>query len=624
MSYELSQQVQANKDAIDAIQRISELPTRAAFDGTEYIPITYADVSGVNGQSEGKSLLSTVFARKYKEKTADYTIEANDRAYVINFRGNNLTATIPDDLGFIIGEKIIIVQYGTGFSIAKGSNVTLNKPQAFVDTEFSVYEIRKTANNEFVAIQWGAASAGGGGAVDSVNSQTGVVVLNADDIDDASTAHKFVTAAQLAKIDAVANLEFQTEITASTTVFDGTQKGGGKIYPFNSSAAQTLQIDSGDYIENDTINIERRGVGTLEIVQGTGVRFRGVRDVDNRFFVNDTNSMVSLLCRGSEEFSIVGNLKRGYFGAVSTSTYGELKENDTNVDVTVTGSGFASNMIVTVSSNATQANPFTFVSATEITLHLTAVGVENDTVSVTYDNGDLITDVDAITILPEVTITYDDYTAWFKLDETSGTVVTDETGNHNGTNNGTTDINNTGKVNTSYAFNGTDNYISGLGALGITGFPFTVRFWIKDATFGETKHIMANNTTNFTGLGIYLNNDKIAIRLGDGSGGGSSNRINYTTEGVLTAGQWNHVSIKCTDLNTHEFKLNNFTVANTLHSGTVASASFATADYNIARYENASSNYAFELDELTVHNRALTDSELTDMYNLENAGTPII
>ena len=43
-------------------------------------------------------------------------------------------------------------------------------------------------------------SSAGGGAVDSVNSQTGVVVLDADDIDDTSTTNKFATSAQLADI----------------------------------------------------------------------------------------------------------------------------------------------------------------------------------------------------------------------------------------------------------------------------------------------------------------------------------------------------------------------------------------------------------------------------------------
>lgn len=41
---------------------------------------------------------------------------------------------------------------------------------------------------------------GGSGAVDSVNGQTGVVVLDADDIDDTSTSHKFVTSSDITKL----------------------------------------------------------------------------------------------------------------------------------------------------------------------------------------------------------------------------------------------------------------------------------------------------------------------------------------------------------------------------------------------------------------------------------------
>lgn len=41
---------------------------------------------------------------------------------------------------------------------------------------------------------------GGGGAVDSVNGQTGVVVLDADDIDDTATTNKFVTAGDITKL----------------------------------------------------------------------------------------------------------------------------------------------------------------------------------------------------------------------------------------------------------------------------------------------------------------------------------------------------------------------------------------------------------------------------------------
>jgi hypothetical protein len=44
---------------------------------------------------------------------------------------------------------------------------------------------------------WVEQSGGGGGAVDSVNGQVGVVVLDADDIDDSTTVNKFVTDADL-------------------------------------------------------------------------------------------------------------------------------------------------------------------------------------------------------------------------------------------------------------------------------------------------------------------------------------------------------------------------------------------------------------------------------------------
>lgn len=52
-------------------------------------------------------------------------------------------------------------------------------------------------------------------AVDSVNTQTGAVVLDADDIDDASTAHKFATAAQLSKLDGI---EANADVTDATNV----------------------------------------------------------------------------------------------------------------------------------------------------------------------------------------------------------------------------------------------------------------------------------------------------------------------------------------------------------------------------------------------------------------------
>jgi hypothetical protein len=54
-----------------------------------------------------------------------------------------------------------------------------------------------------------------GGAVDSVNGKTGVVVLDADDIDDTSTTNKFTTATDISKL---AGIEANADVTDSTNV----------------------------------------------------------------------------------------------------------------------------------------------------------------------------------------------------------------------------------------------------------------------------------------------------------------------------------------------------------------------------------------------------------------------
>ena len=69
----------------------------------------------------------------------------------------------------------------------------------------------------------GIASGAEVNTVDSVNTQTGAVVLDADDIDDTSTTHKFTTAADISKLAGIAtgaevNVDTDLSYTASTRV----------------------------------------------------------------------------------------------------------------------------------------------------------------------------------------------------------------------------------------------------------------------------------------------------------------------------------------------------------------------------------------------------------------------
>ena len=87
-------------------------------------------------------------------------------------------------------------------------------------------------------------------AVDSVAGKTGVVTLDADDIDDTSTTHKFATAAQLTKVD-------------DTSVFTSTEKTklsgistGAEVNAVESVNTQTgaIVLDADDLSDASTTN----------------------------------------------------------------------------------------------------------------------------------------------------------------------------------------------------------------------------------------------------------------------------------------------------------------------------------------------------------------------------------
>lgn len=90
---------------------------------------------------------------------------------------------------------------------------TANSALAAVPTGGTTGQVLAKASNASRDTAWVAA--GGGGAVDSVNTQTGVVVLDADDISDTSTTHKYTTAADITKLGAI---EANADVTDATNV----------------------------------------------------------------------------------------------------------------------------------------------------------------------------------------------------------------------------------------------------------------------------------------------------------------------------------------------------------------------------------------------------------------------
>ncbi len=124
----------------------------------------------------------------------------------------------------------------------------------------------KTINNQSLEGS-GNIVISGGGAVDSVNSQTGVVVLDADDISDSSTTNKFVTSAEKTAIThsnrSILDAITESFTTALKTAYDGAKSNidallltGARLINASeiTKLSNTSGTNSGDNATNTTSN----------------------------------------------------------------------------------------------------------------------------------------------------------------------------------------------------------------------------------------------------------------------------------------------------------------------------------------------------------------------------------
>lgn len=97
---------------------------------------------------------------------------------------------------------VVAGHVGVGDAGVAGGPVRLANVGLYGNTTTSAVSL--TAGSVSVSVSAIGATAGGSGAVDSVNGQTGTVVLDPDDLDDTSTTNKFATAAELSKLAGIA------------------------------------------------------------------------------------------------------------------------------------------------------------------------------------------------------------------------------------------------------------------------------------------------------------------------------------------------------------------------------------------------------------------------------------
>jgi hypothetical protein len=95
----------------------------------------------------------------------------------------------------------------------------------------------------------------GGGAVDSVNTQTGAVVLDADDIDDSSTSHKFVSQTEMDKLDHI-TITTDVNITTLKNLADTNNAGVLLAASTANAASANLNTHEGSLENHDDIGFD--------------------------------------------------------------------------------------------------------------------------------------------------------------------------------------------------------------------------------------------------------------------------------------------------------------------------------------------------------------------------------
>lgn len=112
----------------------------------------------------------------------------------------------------------LAVEHNSDGTLKKAGDITQASQNAAsalaaIPTGGTTGQVLAKASNANRDTAWVAA--GSGGAVDSVNTQTGTVVLDADDISDTSTTHKYTTVADITKLGTI---EENADVTDAANV----------------------------------------------------------------------------------------------------------------------------------------------------------------------------------------------------------------------------------------------------------------------------------------------------------------------------------------------------------------------------------------------------------------------
>ena len=230
-----------------------------------------------------------------------------------------------------------------------------------------------------------------------------------------------------------------------------------------------------------------------------------------------------------------------------------------------------------------------------------------------FVGGEIVQKKEIFIPLPSAPLLPSNLRAWWTFD---GGSLADSSGNGNhGTNNGATAVADRGGA---YSFDGVDDYID-VGTFDLTGDEVTISVWINADDFDITDARIISKSDSTAASAHYFMLSTI------NAGGSIRPRIRLKTEGttstfisstgVLTTGIWTHLAIvydgSFVNLYQDGVLLDSFTKTGVISQNPAISV-------HIGRNPDGYGPFDGLIDDVRIYDKALTDTEILDIYNATN------